>query len=273
MINYNLFYWNEFIHSAWSIIDAQNLSVFILLETRSDDHRAREVMQQLRFHDFRVVPPTDKRGGVWLFWKNTIDLILFSSAENMFHVLFKFHNIKPEVLFTGIHAPSVPAPRHRLWRSMEENLPPPETPWLVVGDMNEVTSQADKKGGRLFRRGQCSDLNNLMDAAGLMDLGYSGCPYTWTNAREGAELIMERLDKALANPPLLDAFPHIKVHHLPRIHSDHCPIIVSLDNPILKDPFPFRCKEVWMEHPNFKNFFTSNWLSVNTDFLIGVIIF
>ncbi|XP_056683470.1 uncharacterized protein [Spinacia oleracea] len=108
-----------------------------------------------------------------------------------------------------------------------------------------------------------------MDAAGLMDLGYSGCPYTWKNAREGAKLIMERLDKALANPPLLDAFPHIKVHHLTRIHSDHCPIIVSLDNPILKGPFPFRCKEVWMEHPNFKNFFTSNWLSVNTDFLIG----
>lgn len=82
-----------------------------------------------------------------------------------------------------MHAPSSPGPRHQFWREVKDNLPLPDTPWLVVGDMNEVTSQAEKMGGRPFRAGQCQDLNNFTDAAGLVDVGYNGCPYTWTNSR------------------------------------------------------------------------------------------
>ncbi|XP_056688797.1 uncharacterized protein [Spinacia oleracea] len=190
---------------------SQRPSIFILLETRSDDYRAQEVMIQLKFNQFKVISPTDKRGGIWLFWKNTIDLILFSEDVNQFHVLFHFENVRPEVLITGLHAPSVPGPRHALWRNMADNLPPSDTPWLMVGDMNEVTSQSEKMGGRPFRSGQCKDLRNFMDAAGLVDLGFHGNPYTWTNARDGAGLIKERLDRALANSPWLDIFPHTQI--------------------------------------------------------------
>lgn len=94
---------------------------------------------------------------------------------------------------------------------MQQNQPPKETPWLVVGDLNEVTSQAEKSGGRSFRTGQCRDLNNFVDAASLVDLRYSGCPFTWTNARDGVDLIKERLGRAMANSRMLDTFPHMQV--------------------------------------------------------------
>lgn len=138
----------------------------------------------------------------------------------------------------------------------------------VVGDLNEVTSQAEKQGGRPFRTGQCRDLNNFVDKAGLVDLGYSGCPFTWKNARDGAALINERLDRALANATMLDNFPHMKVSHLPRTHSNHAPIIVSFFNEYSAGPFPFRCKEVWMDHPDFKDFFTKFWNANQTEFLV-----
>lgn len=82
-------------------------------------------------------------------------------------------------------------------------------------------------------------------------------------------MIKERLDRALANSPLIDNFPHTKVHHLPRTHSDHCPLIISLDNEIFYGPFPFRCKEVLMEHPNFKDFFINNRSQCDFDFFKG----
>lgn len=34
---------------------------------------------------------------------------------------------------------------------------------------------------------------------GLMDLGYNGPNFTWSNGRRGADNILERLDRALAN--------------------------------------------------------------------------
>ncbi|XP_056698546.1 uncharacterized protein [Spinacia oleracea] len=135
--------------------------------------------------------------------------------------------------------------------------------------MNEVISQPEKMGGRPVRGSQGRNLINFMDAAGLVDIGYNGCKYTWTNVRDGMELIQERLDRALANSPWLDNFPHTKVHHLPRIHSDHSPILVSLDNCAVNGPFPFRCKEVWLSHPNFSDYFVQNWKPPNNDFLNG----
>ncbi|XP_056683220.1 uncharacterized protein [Spinacia oleracea] len=103
---------------------------------------------------------------------------------------------------------------------MADTLPLPETPWLVVGDSNEVTSQSEKMGGRPFRSGQCTDLQNFMDVAGLVDLGYHGNPYTWTNARDGAGLIKERLDRALANSPWIDTFPHTKGKGKEQVRKD-----------------------------------------------------
>lgn len=123
--------------------------------------------------------------------------------------------------------------------------------------------------GRPFRSGQCTNSRNFIDAVGLVDLGFNGCPYTWTNAQDGAGLSKDRLDTALANSPWIDTFPHTKVHHLPRTHSDHCPFIISLDNVVLDGPFPFLYKEVWMEHPNFKDFFINNWSQCNYVFLKG----
>ncbi|XP_056688018.1 uncharacterized protein [Spinacia oleracea] len=67
----------------------------------------------------------------------------------------------------------------------------------------------------------------------------------------------------------MEAYPHTKVHHLPRTYSDHAPILISLSNITASGPFPFRCKEVWLSHPDFSNFFVSNWLPPNNSFLQG----
>ncbi|XP_056690122.1 uncharacterized protein [Spinacia oleracea] len=165
----------DFFPAVWSIIEEQHPHVFVLFETQSDDYRAKEVMFQLKFNDYRVIPPNDKRGGIWLLWKYEVYLVLFTAETSHFHVLFHFKNIQQEVLVTGMHAPSVPGMRHQLWRN------------------------------------QSRDFTNFVDAAGLIDLGFSGCPFTWTNARDGIEMIKERLDRALASPKLLDLFPQTKL--------------------------------------------------------------
>lgn len=128
---------------------------------------------------------------------------------------------------------------------MQNNLPPNDTPWLVLGDFNEITSQVDKIGGLPFRDSQCKDLDNFIDAPSLMDVGFHGNPFTWSNVREGLALICERLDRALLNCTWLDSFPSIKVIHLPKTHSDHCPILVTTDDSMHGNSsiFPFRCKK------------------------------
>ncbi|XP_048491336.1 uncharacterized protein LOC125492674 [Beta vulgaris subsp. vulgaris] len=248
-------------------------SVNLFVEpTKAEECRARQVTRLLGFDDFKAIPPHGLKGGIWLMWKNSVELVSWSEVSPYyFHSLFKFSPNHSEALITGMHAPSTARERHELWKNMEQNLPPDQTPWMVVGDLNEVRTQAEKSGGRAFRNSQCKALNSFMDAACLVDLGFDGNPFTWTNAREGVALIRERLDRALANHTWISEFPGTQVSHLPRSYSDHCPVCVNLNlsSSSNQKMYPFRCKEVWLAHPDFKKFFINNWLNSPVDFLAG----
>ncbi|XP_021754711.1 uncharacterized protein LOC110720019 [Chenopodium quinoa] len=164
---------------------------------------ALQVSKLLGFDGLRFI------GGIWLMYNYGVELILYNSKTiNYFHALFKFKPNNTKVLITGIHAPSNPANRHKLWNDLKNSLLPDDTPWMLLGDLNEVTSPSEKMGGRNFRMSQCRDLNMLANVACLVDLGFNDNPFTWHNAREGAAIIRERLDRAMTNPSWHNTFPN-----------------------------------------------------------------
>lgn len=80
---------------------------------------------------------------------------------------------------TGMYVPSVQRDRHRMWNALQDSLPPFSTPWMVSGDLNEVTNRGEKSGGRTFVPSQRNDFNNFSDAvAAMVDLGFHGNLYT-----------------------------------------------------------------------------------------------
>ena len=140
---------NAFVPHAWDVVHIHKPSILIIFETKAEECRARQVTRLLGFDDFKAMPPHGLKGGIWLMWKRNVDLVSWSEVSPYyFHSLFKFSPNQPEVLITGIHAPSTAKERHQIWRNMEQNLPPDQVPWLVAGDMNEVRSQGEKSGER-----------------------------------------------------------------------------------------------------------------------------
>lgn len=61
-------------------------------------------------------------------------------------------------------------------------------------------TQNEKFGGRLINKRRSKYLWSTINNCQLIDFGYRGCKYTWSNkSRKGRGLIMERLDKVFAN--------------------------------------------------------------------------
>ena len=54
-------------------------------------------------------------------------------------------------------------------------------PWVLLGDFNEMISEDEKMGGLPLNRNRISAFRNCMDKCGLMDLGFQGPQFTWTN--------------------------------------------------------------------------------------------
>lgn len=100
------------------------------------------------------------------------------------------------------------------------------------GDFNEVLLAKVKLGGLSISNNRTSFFKDCLDICGMIDLGFKGCKYTWTNKRYKNinSFIFKRLDRCVANTCWINHFLEATVRHRPRTKSDHCPMLLSLTN-------------------------------------------
>lgn len=102
---------------------------------------------------------------------------------------------------------------------------------------------------------------NFLKKANLIDLGFRGPKFTWTNCRESCSLIRTRIGRSHANVTWLNLFPDSQVTHLPRLSSDHWPILLQTHKITMTGQKPFRFEPFWMKHPSFLDLTSRVWLS------------
>lgn len=105
-----------------------------------------------------------------------------------------------------------------------------KTGWLVDGDFNEVMKTQDKYGGNPINSKRSNLFWKFINHNNLVDVGFKGSKFTWTNKRyrNRNDLILKRLDKCFANDSWIHIYPESQITHLPRIHFDHCSLLVNL---------------------------------------------
>lgn len=101
--------------------------------------------------------------------------------------------------------------------------------FVYFGDLNDILSDSDKQGGNNRTPGKLLVGRNTLEMCGLMDLGYEGYPFTWTNGRKNEENIQVRLDRCLAKEGFINRFSPIQVSHLGRYGSDHAVIQLQVE--------------------------------------------
>ena len=74
------------------------------------------------------------------------------------------------------------------------------------------------------------------------------------------DLILERIDRCFANPSWRLLYPEASITHLPRVFSDHCPILLELSKPPPASiNRPFRFQTMWLHHPEFHDVVRGAW--------------
>ena len=170
----------------------------------------------------------------------------FGSSQNFYRISFIYASVNMGT-------------RRKLWQRLH-NLCPPTTPWLLLGDFNAILGSHERVGGKPPNATSCSDFSMMIDNCNLEEIPTKGSPFTW--ARLSSRGYMEcRLDRALCNSHWLDLWDNIECFTLPRLYSDHNPLVLNLSDQSYKGPKPFRFMKMWTEHIDFKKFIESKWKS------------
>ncbi|KAJ9535113.1 LOW QUALITY PROTEIN: hypothetical protein OSB04_un001809 [Centaurea solstitialis] len=130
----------------------------------------------------------------------------------------------------------------------------PEAAWVVCGDFNEVHCTDERRGSALDSRGT-KIFNDFIVTVGLTDLRLGGRRFTWMNADCSK---LSKLDRFLINQNFLDGWPLSNALVLPRVLSDHCPIL--LDTKVVDFGLtPFKLYNSWLKLPDFVALVKERW--------------
>ncbi|XP_030948868.1 uncharacterized protein LOC115972747 [Quercus lobata] len=212
-------------------------AVFVVTETRFDGERAKGITDRLPFDGAIHMETIGYSGGLWVLWNS--DKVEVTQMANT--------NSRLEE-------------RTILWNNLATVAESHNLPWVIARDFNEPLNFNDKFGGREISITRSLLFKECLDKCNMIDLGFLGPRFTWTNLREVDALIQERIDRVFVNPEWFSLFPEAKITHLTWCHSDHCPVLLETQprsSTFLKRPFKFQ--SFWVSDPSFPNVVTNAW--------------
>ncbi|CAN1165788.1 Transposon TX1 uncharacterized 149 kDa protein [Linum perenne] len=101
--------------------------------------------------------------------------------------------------------------------------------------------------------------NDFIFNNGLMDMGFKGQKFTWTNCKQKEENIMERLDRALCNVEWRRNYENAVLFHEPIIGLDHAPLRLEIKGDHYRKATPFRFDNRWLDYPTCAEIIGEEW--------------
>ena len=130
-----------------------------------------------------------------------------------------------------------------------------DAPWCIGGDFNVVRFPSEKSGQVPFITAM-QEFSDLIADFGLLDIPLEGGKFTWSNNRELPS--MSRLDRFLFSTKWADHFGLVNQQRLPRVLSDHFPILLNCGQ-IIGGKRPFRFENMWLKVEGFVDKVQSWW--------------
>jgi hypothetical protein len=250
----------NFCRNFADLLRSHRPSIAVLVETRISGQRAEDISSMLGFNRVCRSEAVGFRGGIWLLWNSgEVSLDVLMVTDQAIHASVQVSPSKPHWLLSAVYASPHLDTRLNFWDQLANFASTHNAHWVVAGDFNDILSSHEKFSSSPANPKRISAFHNCLNTCNLLDLGFNGPRFTWTNKRDRG-LVMERLDRFFCNPSWQQLFEESTVLHLPRVHSDHTPIL--LDTEPAQHHFgdrPFRFETIWLTDPSFPKLVHESW--------------
>ena len=244
-------------------------NVVIVIETHTQFTNVRNFWNNLGYTVEGLVEAQGFLGGIWM---------LTSGGSFSCTLVDCFHQcVTVEVgcgdkkwVSSAIYASPIPTIRSQLWDYLARLRNSISHPWILMGDFNDILLPSEVKGGA-FYASRAKAFTDMMENCQLVDMGAYGNKFTWFRSGQNSNSIAKRLDRALADINWRNAFPDAFVENLPRLQSDHSPIVLHCGGSIPPKALrPFHFQAAWIGHAEYGRIVQEAWNKGNRDVIRGL---
>ncbi|XP_062086054.1 uncharacterized protein LOC133792153 [Humulus lupulus] len=198
-------------------------------------------------------------GRILIIWRKVfVKVSVLEENAQFVHCLVKMAGHKSSFNITFVYGRNTLEERKTLWNGLSQ-IVCPATPWLVLGDFNDIFTARGRNGGNSVSSTEMVYSSQWLSLSNLEALKSMGSFYTWTNNQDGEARIYSKINHAFINEEWLDGFPNTTAVFKWEPYSDHCACTISILPVEDLGTKPFRFYNFWTEHRNFKQLVLDNW--------------
>ncbi|XP_061340576.1 uncharacterized protein LOC133287043 [Gastrolobium bilobum] len=244
-------------------VEKNDVSIVILVETRSQSDKSRPIMKKLNFDKAIFEEANGFSGGLWVIWDSKRAKVHpISQTTQLIHMKIEYNQYE-SFLCTTVYASPREENRQVMWNVVKNLSQGLLVPWIIAGDFNDIKSTSEKRGGSRIDVAKCQRFAVFLEECHVEDVKSSGPNFTWQGPKwNHLDRVFKKMDRACANIYWRLKYENAEVKILPRLNSDHNPLLIKL-NAIKKNwqERPFRFLAAWLDHPKFQDFMEDSWNS------------
>ncbi|XP_031090962.1 uncharacterized protein LOC115995954 [Ipomoea triloba] len=193
------------IRELLDMVSKQRPSFVFIMETKSTTSQMERVRVRMGYEGLFCVDRVGLGGGLALFWRDSGMASLISFSTN--HIDVEVH-LPGKLVWrlTGFYGHPERSKRQLSWDLLRKLKEDSSLPWAVIGDFNDITSQAEKRGTHTHPIMLIDGFNTALNDCNLFDMGMRGNQFTWERGRGTDAWVEERLDRVVASIEWADLF-------------------------------------------------------------------
>lgn len=151
------------------------------------------ISKKLQFQHLFLENPMGIAGGLALMWHEEVTLKVKDNSKQFIDVECTDPVSKYVMQITFVHASTNFGERLLLWQTLKALKPRSSTPWICMGDFNEILYVWEKVGKREADNKRIVAFRDMLNEPSLINIDSHGCTYTWANNREGEDLVKKKI--------------------------------------------------------------------------------
>ncbi|XP_071914130.1 uncharacterized protein [Coffea arabica] len=234
-------------------------SLIFLSETKNRKYVLDKIARGLRFDNSAVVEAMHKAGGMAILWKEETLILEVNQTAFTIEGRIKDDDYHCDWWFIGIYASCDDQIRKEQWRVLRDRRRLWGDRFMIAGDFNDIVSNEEKWGGNLKEERSFTEFKDFIDHTNLIDLGFEGQPWTWSNHWEDEGEIRQRLDRCLASYDWVQTFEKARCQHLDTYASDHSILCLDTEPDKEKRKKKFYFDKRWLQKKEVQQVVEQAW--------------